>query len=65
MEIPLIWTSKGNLPVTDLEERVVWTDNPDETILAHEHWLGDECVKRSVHVYKRTGVETLSQIGAM
>lgn len=64
-ETPLIYTAKGNLPVSDLEEKVVWTDNADETICAHEHWQGDECVKRSVHIYKRTGAETLSQIGAM
>lgn len=64
-DTPMIWTAKGNLPVADLEERIVWTDNADETICAHEHWLAGECVKRSVHIYKRTGVETLSQIGAM
>lgn len=65
MDEPLIHTSKGNLPLALLEERVVWTDNADETICANEHWLGDECVKRSVHIYKRTGLDVLGQVGAI
>ena len=61
MDQPLIYTSRGNLPLACLEERVVWTDNADETICASEHWLNGECVRRSVHIYKRTGLETLAQ----
>lgn len=64
-EQPLIYTSKGNLPVADLRQAVAWTDNADETICASEMWLGDECVRREVHVYKRTGLETLSQVAAL
>jgi len=65
MNEPLMYTSRGNLPVSTLEEKVAWTDNPDETICAHEHWLDGECVKRSVHVFKRTGNEVLGQLGEM
>jgi hypothetical protein len=65
MDVPMIWTAKGNLPLADLEEKVVWTDNDEETICAHEHWLADECVKRSVHIYKRIGLEMLGQVGAI
>ena len=60
MSEPLIYTSLGNLPLAGLEERVVWTDNADETICASEHWLNGECVRRAVHIYKRTGLETLA-----
>ena len=60
-EQPMIFTSKGNLPLVELREAVVWTDNPDETICAVEHWLGDECVRRQVNVFKRIGLETLAQ----
>ena len=62
-EVPLIYTSKGNLPTTDLREAVVWTDNADETICAVEHWLGDECVRRQVNIMKRTGNIVLGAVG--
>lgn len=61
-EVPLIFTSKGNLPIANLKQRVLWTDNEDETICAAEMWLGDECVRREVHIYKRKGLEVLGEI---
>ena len=60
--VPHVWTTRGNLPCASLEERVVWTDNAQETICAHEHWLDGECVKRAVHIYKRQGLKVLGQI---
>jgi hypothetical protein len=60
---PLIWTSKGNLAISSLTARVVWTDNECETICASELWLGDECVRREIHVYKRVGAATQSVTG--
>jgi len=64
-EQPLIYTTKGNLPISELDQRVVWTDNADETICASELWLSDECVRREVHIYKRTGLSTLGSIGGV
>ena len=60
-EHPLIHTSRGNLPLATLRQAVVWTDNKDETICASELWDGEECMRREVHIYKRTGLETLAQ----
>lgn len=65
MTVPLIYTTKGNLPLLDLEQRVVWTDNDAETICASELWDGDECVRREVHIYKRQGLSTLSNAGVV
>ena len=65
MTVPLIYTTKGNLPLLDLEQRVVWTDNAAETICASELWDGDECVRREVHIYKRQGATTLSNAGVV
>jgi len=62
-DVPLIWTSKGNLPMASLKQEVVWTDNVDETICASELWLDGECVRREVHVYKRQGLDVLASIG--
>ena len=61
---PLIYTTKGNLAESSLTERVKWIDNEDETIINVEHWLGDECVKRAVHIYKRRGVSVAGNIGS-
>ena len=62
-EQPFIWTSKGNLEESSLEQRVVWTENENETICAVEHWLGDECVKRACHVYLKRGLSVLGVVG--
>jgi len=62
-ETPLIFTSKGNLPIESLTETVVWTDNADETICAVEHWLDGECVRRQVNIMKRTGNSIMGAVG--
>jgi len=62
---PLIYTTKGNLPIAGLDQRVVWTDGPEETVCASELWQGDECVRREVHIYKRTGLGVLGSIGGI
>lgn len=62
-ETPLIYTSKGNLPIESLTEKVVWTDNDEETICAVEHWLDGECVRRQVNIMKRKGNSVLGTAG--
>lgn len=52
---PLIYTAKGNLPLASIRENVVWVDNEQETTCVVEHWLGEECVKRAIHIYYRKG----------
>lgn len=47
---PLIWTSKGNLPLASLDYRTLREDVPGSVVFVEEHWLGDERVKRAVHV---------------
>ena len=58
-EQPMIHTSKGNLPVADLREAVVWTQNDTEVVCNIEHWLGDECVRRQCNVLKLRGESVL------
>ena len=64
-DTPLIWTSKGNLPIEGLRQAVVWTDNENETICASEMWQGEDCVRREVHIYKRKGLETLAEVAVL
>ncbi len=62
-EVPLIWTSEGNLSLADLKQTVVWTDNENETICASEHWLGEKLVRREVHILKREGLSMAGAVG--
>jgi len=64
-EAPLIFTSKGNLPLSALEYRSGWSDengkpaalkaDPAAVVFWEEHWHEGECVKRSAHALMREG----------
>ena len=56
MTQPLIFTTKGNLPLADLRQEVTWNVSDDKIIFTESYFLGDECVKRSAHVKILTGV---------
>lgn len=67
---PLIYTSKGNLPIASLEYRHSWEFRPSkETCEAihfvEEYFLEGECVKRAAHVYVAKGLAAESAIGEM
>lgn len=53
---PLIFTSKGNLPLADLRHEVTWDISEDKIIFTESYFLGEECVKQSSHVKFLTGV---------
>ena len=56
-QIPLIWTSKGNLPVTDLQYKTYWEDAEQYTAFTEQYFLGEELVKSSTHVYSKKPLE--------
>jgi hypothetical protein len=49
--VPLIYTTKGNLPEESLRLEPEWVDTADFTKLILRYYLGDEIVKESAHVY--------------
>ena len=53
---PLIYTSKGNLPIASLQYRHFRQDTPGNVVFIEEYLLGDEIVKRSVHVLPVVGI---------
>lgn len=57
---PLIWTSKGNLPISTLTYQTAWDVQPSY-IKFVERYLDatGEVVKESAHVYDRLGVSGL------
>lgn len=58
-EIPLIWTSKGNLPIADLRYETSWEVTPDYIKLIENYYDStDELVKSSAHVYSIKPLES-------
>lgn len=62
-EVPLIWTSKGNLPIADLEYRHYWTEDNDAIFFNEEYYLGEELVKSNRHGRMKHGLTTDSLTG--
>lgn len=60
-DVPVIWTSKGNLPIADCEQYVQWivTDESITFVLSVKH-RGEE-VKREVHIYMKHGLSTQAE----
>ena len=60
---PLIYTTKGNLPISSLEFKFWWMDN-DVQVSYHEQYLLDgEVVKESAAVKLKQGVTAQSDVG--
>jgi glucan biosynthesis protein len=55
-EVPLVYTSKGNVPESTLKYQHQWIKN-DEFIQFLEYWTDEtgEVVKNNVHVYALKG----------
>lgn len=65
MTEPLIYTSRGNLPIADLAYSTRWEDRPDATVFVEEYRLGDEVVKSSVHALSKRGVTGEGAVGGV
>lgn len=61
---PLIYTSKGNLPIASLEYRYAWDDAPGALKFSEIYTLNGEVVKQSAHVYIKQGAQTTPETGA-
>ena len=53
--VPLIFTSLGNLPISDLEYSYDWHISEDEVGFRETYRLNGVIVKQSVHVNKLKG----------
>lgn len=54
---PLIYTTKGNMPVSELDYSTSWGENGEEIAFAEEYRHQGEIVRRSVHIMKKRGAE--------
>lgn len=53
---PLIFTTKGNVPLESLRREVEWRIDADVVVFIERYFDGDEVVKESTHVKLMTGV---------
>jgi hypothetical protein len=58
---PLIYTTKGNLPVASLEYRHQWTEDDVAITFIEEYLLDGEVVKRNSHARLKKGLEMAIQ----
>jgi hypothetical protein len=63
MTVPLIWTTKGNLPVSDLRRETEWRVSEKVFVFIERYYLGDELVKESSHVKLLDGAEMNAGVG--
>ena len=57
MDEPLIFTTKGNLPIAELAFGTRWEVTEDFIKLIEIYRLGDEVVRESAHVLKRKSID--------
>lgn len=65
MDEPLIYTSKGNLPIASLEYSHAWDDRPDAIVFSETYKLAGEVVKHAVHVLSKVGVAAEAVAGGL
>jgi hypothetical protein len=61
---PLIFTSKGNLPIASLTYETEWEVNDNFIKFVERYRLDGEVVKEGAHVYDRRGVCATGLIGS-
>jgi hypothetical protein len=64
-ETPLIWTSKGNLPISDLEYSMQWAETEDYIKFIETYKQDDEIVKQSVHTLLKKGLPVEVEQGSL
>lgn len=56
MDVPLIYTTRGNLPVSSLAYSVRWEDAAEYLKFVETYTLDGEVVRESAHVYAKRGL---------
>lgn len=58
-EEPLIYTTKGNVPIASLQYRHEWQEDDNGIYLIEEYTLDGEIVKKNVHARLKKGIPSL------
>ncbi len=64
--VPLIWTSKGNVPLSSLKYEHRWEETPDE-VTFEERWYDEagEVVKNNCHKLAKKQLSVFGESAAM
>lgn len=60
-EEPMVWTTKGNLPASQLQYSTRWEDTPEYVKFVEIYSLNGEVVRESAHVLARQGASIEGQ----
>jgi len=63
MNESLIYTVKGNLPISSLQYETEWIDSEDSIKFVERYLLLGEVVKESAHVYIKKGIASSIEQG--
>ena len=58
---PMIWTSRGNVPLSDVEQEIEWRVSNDQVVFIERYRLDGEVVKESTHVKILTGLSLFGE----
>ena len=58
---PIIYTTKGNIPIAGLEHQVDWRVSPEQIIFTETYLLDGEVVKQSSHVKVLIGAAAIGE----
>lgn len=58
-EVPMIWTSKGNLPIEQLKYVTAWDEDENNVRFREAYFFNGEMVRESAHVYSKSGLPPL------
>lgn len=61
MTQPLIFTTKGNIPLEGLEHKVEWKVTPEQIVFIESYLLDGELVKQSAHVKVLIGAASIGE----
>lgn len=64
-DVPLIWTSKGNLPLDSLTYATRWEETDSYLKFVETYSIEGEVVKESCHVYLKVGQQALGEQGGI
>jgi hypothetical protein len=64
-EVPLIYTSRGNVPLDSVDIKVEWFFEPDYVKLVEKAFdkVSGELIKESAHIYSKSSVMGVAQVG--
>ena len=60
-DVPLIWTTKGNLPVASLEYYIGWEITEESIVFKEQYRLDGEIVKENAHVKLLKGSDAAAE----